>query len=157
MQLQTLFGPAWARMNDEGAVTAFGFGTNPEENKGATGEDPEVARQIAEYFEGLRHAFMLSLAPKGTPFQLQVWSELVKVPAGETITYTELGRRVGKENAPRAAGRANALNPIALLIPCHRVVGANGELTGYAYGLDMKKKLLDFERMAAARRTKENS
>lgn len=153
MQLQTLFGSAWATIDEAGAVTAFGFG----ENKDAAGDAPEVARQVAEYFEGLRHAFMLPLAPKGTPFQLRVWCELAKIPAGQTITYTELGRRVGKENAPRAAGRANALNPIPLLIPCHRVVGSKGELTGYAYGVEMKKKLLDFERMAVARRAETES
>ena len=149
MILHTPFGPAWASINDDGAVTGFGFGAN----SSAIGYNAEVERQVSEYFEGFRHSFVLPLAPKGTSFQNQVWSELQSIPFGTTITYTELGQRVGIAKAPRAAGRANATNPISVIIPCHRVVGAKGALTGYAFGVELKRNLLDFERRVKAATT----
>jgi methylated-DNA-[protein]-cysteine S-methyltransferase len=85
----------------------------------------------------------------GTPFQRQVWQELVRIPYGTTITYAELARRVGKPTASRAVGNANGRNPISILVPCHRVIGANGKLTGYAGGVAKKQWLLDWERRAA--------
>jgi methylated-DNA-[protein]-cysteine S-methyltransferase len=105
-----------------------------------------VARQLAEYFAGERKTFDLPMAPDGTEFQKRIWDELIRIPYGETISYAELARRVGSEGAARAVGRANATNPIAIVVPCHRVIGANGSLTGYAYGVEMKRRLLDFER-----------
>ncbi len=90
--------------------------------------------------------FDFPLAPKGTDFQKRVWAELLKIPFGETISYGELAKRVGNPNASRAVGRANATNPIALIVPCHRVIGTNGKLTGYAGGIDLKDKLLTWER-----------
>jgi|SRR5665213_3420074 len=146
MQVETPFGPAWASLDASGAVTAFGFG----EGDGNGGSNPEVARQMEEFFAGKRRTFDFPLAAKGTGFQKRVWAELVEIPFGETISYGELARRIGNPSASRAVGRANATNPIALIVPCHRVIGSNGKLTGYAGGLDLKEKLLDWERSLSA-------
>lgn len=105
----------------------------------------EVEEQLNEYFAGARREFDLPLAPKGTPFQQAVWAELLKIPYGEVRTYGQLAAALGKPNASRAVGGACHCNPIAIVIPCHRVVGANGSLTGYAYGVEMKKYLLELE------------
>ena len=102
-------------------------------------------RQLREYFAGMRRAFDLPLHPSGTPFQTRVWAELRKIPYGETITYGELARRIGNPGACRAVGMANHRNPLAIVVPCHRVIGANGALTGYAGGLEIKKMLLKLE------------
>ncbi len=142
MKFETPIGPAWAAIDETGALTAFGFGSNAEE----AGYSEEVDRQVREYFDGTRTTFDLRLNPRGTAFQHQVWAELCRIPHGETISYVELARRVGNPNASRAVGRANATNPIALVVPCHRVVGADGTLTGYAGGIEIKRWLLDFER-----------
>ncbi len=141
MQFNTSFGPVWAEIDGNGAVRQFGFGENPS----AGGFNEEVAIQVREYFDGVRHSFVLPLAMRGTAFQLRVWAELQEIPYGTTITYRELGERAGKENSARAAARANATNPIALIVPCHRVVSASGDVTGYLYGIELKKKLLEFE------------
>jgi len=106
----------------------------------------EAAEQLNEYLAGKRKAFDLPLAPEGTPFQKAVWKALTGIPYGETRTYKEIAETVGKPRACRAVGMANNKNPIAILIPCHRVIGADGKLTGYAGGLDIKKKLLDLEK-----------
>jgi methylated-DNA-[protein]-cysteine S-methyltransferase len=106
----------------------------------------EVARQLRAYFVGELEAFDISLAPKGTPFQQKVWSELQKIPYGDTISYGELARRIGNSNASRAVGLANGSNPIPIVIPCHRVIGSNGKLTGYGGGLPIKGKLLALEK-----------
>jgi methylated-DNA-[protein]-cysteine S-methyltransferase len=105
-----------------------------------------AARQLEAYFAGQLKAFDLPLAPVGTPFQLRVWSTLLTIPYGRTWSYAELARQVG--SASRAVGLANGRNPIALVIPCHRVIGADGSLTGYGGGLDRKRYLLDLEGMA---------
>jgi methylated-DNA-[protein]-cysteine S-methyltransferase len=86
------------------------------------------------------------MSPAGTEFQKRVWAELVRIPYGETVSYAELAKRVGSPGGARAVGRANATNPIAIIVPCHRVIGADGSLTGYAYGEEMKRSLLDLER-----------
>ncbi len=105
----------------------------------------ELKSQLAAYFAGeLRH-FDLKLAPTGIAFHQQVWAELVKIPYGETISYGELARRVGDPKAARAVGLANGRNPISIIVPCHRVIGANGSLTGYGGGLENKRWLLDHE------------
>lgn len=104
-----------------------------------------VARQLAEYFAGSRTAFDLELAPRGTPFQRAVWNELLRIPYGETITYAELARRIGKPAAVRAVGAANGANPIPVIVPCHRVIGSNGTLTGYGGGIFRKQFLLALE------------
>jgi methylated-DNA-[protein]-cysteine S-methyltransferase len=105
-----------------------------------------VARQLDEYFAGRRKVFDLDLSPEGTPFQRRVWERLLEIPYGETISYGTLARRVGNANASRAVGLANGRNPIAIIIPCHRVIGSNGTLTGYGGGLPLKQKLLELER-----------
>jgi len=114
----------------------------------AAGEHAVLDRaieQLAEYFGGERTEFELPLAPQGAPFQQQAWLALREIPFGETITYGEQARRLGDPNKSRAVGAANGKNPIPIVVPCHRVVGANGHLTGYAGGLGTKAWLLDHE------------
>jgi methylated-DNA-[protein]-cysteine S-methyltransferase len=106
----------------------------------------EPIRQLRAYFAGDLETFDLPLAPQGTPFQQTVWSELLNVPYGETISYGQLATRIGNPNASRAVGLANGSNPIPIIIPCHRVIGSNGKLTGYGGGLPIKEKLLALER-----------
>ena len=105
----------------------------------------ECAQQLREYFAGTRQHFDIPLKTTGTAFQRKVWSTLLDVPFGETISYAELARRVGKPKAARAVGSANGANRIAIVIPCHRVIAADGTLGGYGGGLDVKQKLLDLE------------
>lgn len=102
--------------------------------------------QLRAYFQGRLREFDLPLAPAGTPFQLKVWRALLDIPYGQTTTYGELARRLGKPNAARAVGAANGQNPVAIVIPCHRVIGSDGSLTGYASGVDIKDALLGLER-----------
>jgi methylated-DNA-[protein]-cysteine S-methyltransferase len=102
----------------------------------------DARQQLAEYFLGQRRDFTVRLAPPGTPFQRRVWQELQRIPYGTTVTYTELAQRLGQPRAVRAVGHANGRNPIAILIPCHRVVGRDGRLRGYAAGLAFKQRLL---------------
>ena len=104
-----------------------------------------AARRLDEYFEVRLTRFRLSLAMHGTAFQREVWSALVDIPYGETISYGELARRVGAPGAARAVGLANGRNPVPIVVPCHRVIGANGTLTGYGGGLDRKRWLLAHE------------
>jgi len=104
-----------------------------------------AAAELDEYLSGKRKYFDLPLAPQGTPFQLRVWDALCKIPFGQTRTYGEIAKAVGNPAACRAVGMANNRNPIAIMIPCHRVIGAGGSLTGYAGGLDIKEKLLRLE------------
>jgi len=106
----------------------------------------ETIRQLREYFAGKREDFDLPLSPQGTTFQLKVWKRLCEIPYGETISYGELARRIDNPNASRAVGLANGSNPIPIVIPCHRVIGSNGKLTGYGGGLPIKEKLLALER-----------
>ena len=105
----------------------------------------EAARQLKEYFAMQRTEFDLPLAPGGTEFQRAVWHQLQGIPYGETIAYGELARRVGNPKASRAVGAANGSNPIPIVIPCHRVIGSNGKLTGFGGGLPIKKVLLSLE------------
>lgn len=107
-----------------------------------------IAHQISEYQQGKRVKFELGLNLDGTLFQMRVWEELSKIPFGETISYQTLATRIGNPKASRAVGRANGSNPISIIIPCHRVIGANGSLTGYEGGISIKEKLLDFEKSA---------
>jgi len=106
----------------------------------------ETLRQLRAYFAGELEEFDLPLAPEGTTFQLEVWKRLCGIPYGETISYGELARRIGNPKASRAVGLANGSNPIPIIIPCHRVIGSNGKLTGYGGGLPIKEKLLALER-----------
>ena len=106
----------------------------------------KTIRQLRSYFAGEREEFDLPLAPEGTPFQREVWRRLCEIPYGETISYGELARRIGNPRASRAVGLANGSNPIPIVIPCHRVIGSNGKLTGYGGGLPIKEKLLALEK-----------
>lgn len=103
-------------------------------------------KQLEEYFAGIRKNFDLPLKPQGTPFQLLVWEQLKQIPYGETRSYGEIAKAIGNPKASRAVGGANNKNPIGIIVPCHRVIGANGKLVGYAGGLDMKEKLLMLEK-----------
>lgn len=111
----------------------------------------EAATQLKEYFEGKRKQFDIRLNPKGTPFQKQVWDALLKIPYGETRSYKEIAEAVGNKKACRAVGMANHNNPIMCIIPCHRVIGSDGSLTGYGGGLDLKEKLLSLEKTNAGK------
>ncbi len=106
----------------------------------------EVCKQLEEYFSGERTVFNLPLAPQGTPFQQKVWQALTTIKQGDTQSYLWIAKKINNEKAVRAVGAANGKNPIALIIPCHRVIGANGKLTGYAGGLGLKAKLLMHEK-----------
>ena len=105
----------------------------------------EAKRQLDEYFDGRRQRFDLPLAPFGTPFQLRAWKALRDIPYGATRSYGEQARALGQPRAVRAVGAANGRNPIAIVVPCHRVIGGDGRLTGYGGGLDVKQYLLDLE------------
>jgi len=107
----------------------------------------KAAKQIEEYFNGKRKVFDLPYVLHGTDFQVKVWEALVKIPYGETRSYAEIAAITGNPKACRAVGMANNRNPIPIIIPCHRVIGSNGSLTGFAGGLDLKQKLLDLEKV----------
>lgn len=108
-----------------------------------------ATRQLQEYFAGTRRAFDLPLAPSGTPFQRDVWNALLDIPYGETRSYGEVARRIGRPKAVRAVGAANGANPLPVVVPCHRVIGADGSLTGYGGGIARKRKLLALEQAAS--------
>ena len=127
-------------------ITNIIFGSFvPNAKAGSSAVLEKAASQLLEYFEGTRKIFDLPLKFGGTAFQNRVWRELLSIPYGETISYKTLAERTGNAKACRAVGMANNKNPIPIVIPCHRVVGANGSLTGYASGLDVKKFLLELE------------
>ncbi len=106
----------------------------------------ETVRQLTEYFLGERREFSLPLDLHGTQFQLRVWNALLAIPYGETRSYAELARAVGSPKGVRAVGRANGVNPVAIIVPCHRVIASDGTLCGYGGGLEIKRKLLELER-----------
>jgi methylated-DNA-[protein]-cysteine S-methyltransferase len=139
-------------VNGDGALTHVLF----ERQSPPAGAQPDQARcaaavtQLREYFAGERTEFDLSLAPAGSQFQRRVWDALRGVEYGAVLDYRGLGGLIGRPHAARAVGRANATNPIPIVIPCHRVIGANGSLTGYAGGLEAKRLLLDLESRAVA-------
>jgi len=105
----------------------------------------DALAQLTEYFSGARRTFRLRLAPAGTPFQLEVWSALQAIPYGETVSYGDLARRLGRPGSARAVGLANGANPLPIIVPCHRVIGADGALTGFGGGLAIKRALLSLE------------
>ena len=131
--------------DDSGVVSVFFV-----ENKGEETEKNEILKkaekQLTEYFDGTRKDFDLELSLEGTDFQKKAWNELANIPYGETISYMEQSERIGNVKAIRAVGGANGKNKISIILPCHRVIGKNGSLTGYGGGLDKKKWLLDFEK-----------
>jgi methylated-DNA-[protein]-cysteine S-methyltransferase len=146
--IPTPLGHFLAVVDGTGALVALDFDERTSAYK-ALEPDERRARKVIEsvqrYFAGELREFHLALAPEGTPFQHRVWEELRRIPYGETISYRELARRVGEPRAVRAVGRANGANPIAVVVPCHRVIGADGSLTGYAGGLERKRALLALE------------
>ena len=130
--------------SEDGFLTRVSF-TELEEGAAPDAVLNTAADQIREYFSGARKTFDLPLRPAGTPFQQSVWRALQAVPYGKTASYRDIARAIGNENACRAVGSANHVNPIPIVIPCHRVVGARGALTGYAGGSEIKKQLLELE------------
>jgi methylated-DNA-[protein]-cysteine S-methyltransferase len=130
---------------EDGKLRALGFGTANIEGPWRNGKS-EAAERVRAYFAGDVHALeAIEVAPEGTPFQREVWAVLQTIPVGETRSYAEVARAIGRPRAVRAVARANATNPIALVIPCHRVIGSDGTLTGYAGGLGRKRWLLAHE------------
>jgi methylated-DNA-[protein]-cysteine S-methyltransferase len=129
----------------------------PDNGRNAASAVLAAARdQLTEYFSGSRTSFDLPLAPDGTPFQLRVWAELRRIPYASLLAYGELARRVGSPKAARAVGAANGRNPISIVVPCHRVVGANGSLTGFGGGIERKRWLLAHEARVAGAVQPEN-
>jgi methylated-DNA-[protein]-cysteine S-methyltransferase len=135
------------------ALTGLSFaGETPPPGRRDDAALAEPARQVREYFAGERTAFDLPLRLHGTDFDCEVWEAVAAIGYGETATYGELADRIGRPGAARAVGAANGRNPIALIVPCHRVIGAAGALTGYAYGVDRKRALLELEGVLLAAR-----
>ncbi len=136
---------------DEAGLRHIEFRDNrhPADRADWHGGDSDVLQateaQLAEYFAGTRRDFDLPLSPRGTDFQLQVWRELARIPYGATISYAQLAQRVGNTSAMRAVGAANGRNPLPIILPCHRVIGADGSLTGFGGGLPVKEYLLRLE------------
>lgn len=146
--IPTPLGRFLAVVDASGALVALDFDERTSPSKTLPPDERRARKVVAaldKYFAGELRAFALPLAPEGTPFQKRVWDELVKIPYGETISYSELARRLGDPQAVRAVGRANGANPIPIVVPCHRVIGADGTLTGYAGGLEKKRALLALE------------
>ncbi|MEA2462285.1 MAG: methylated-DNA-[protein]-cysteine S-methyltransferase [Acidobacteriota bacterium] len=141
MTFDSPIGPLSIATDERGRLTQIHFGERDLES----GNCDAVLAQLREYFAGGRKTFDVELAPKGTPFQLDVWNALCEIPYGDTITYAELARRIGRPAAVRAVGAANGANPIPVIVPCHRVIGTNGTLTGYGGGIDRKQFLLTLE------------
>ena len=140
--VETPIGPV-TLVADDSALIEARFGGFPISHESAVLDQAE--RELREYFLRERRAFDVPLAPRGTPFQLSVWEEVRRIPYGETRAYIDVARALGNEKACRAVGRANNRNPLPLFIPCHRVVGRDGSLVGYAGGLAAKKWLLRLE------------
>ncbi len=136
-------------MENGTAITNLYFGDRTDSEEAAIQETAllkEAGKQLQDYLAGKRKSFTLPLAPEGTEFQKQVWQALQEIPYAETRSYGEVAQSIGRPKASRAVGLANSKNPIWIFIPCHRVIGANGKLTGYAGGLDAKEHLLNLEK-----------
>lgn len=139
-------GPLTIDVDDDGALTAIWFGVRATAAEGGRRYTEAVVAQLEEYFRGDRRVFDLPLAPRGTPFQLSVWNALLRIDYGATTSYMRVAESIGRPKAVRAVGAANGANPIPIIIPCHRVVGSGGALTGYGGGLHIKEALLAIER-----------
>lgn len=135
-------------IEEDGYIIAIQYLNKPIQDQTECGSEVllECIQQLDDYFEGKRKQFMLPLRPKGTPFQQRVWQALLAIPYGKTMTYQEIAKEIGNEKACRAVGMANHCNPIPIIIPCHRVLGKNHSLTGYALGIEKKQILLDLEK-----------
>ena len=155
--IETPFGTFAAWVDEAGRLLRFKFRI-----AGAAEVDPQaerdvkalgdVRRQVDEYGKGKRQDFEFELRPEGPDFNKLVWNALLEIPYGRTTTYGKLAKSIGHPNAARAVGAANGANPIALIVPCHRVIGSDGSLTGYAGGLPLKRKLLEHEARVAGTR-----
>lgn len=145
---QTIIG--WVGIAEsEGVITDLFFGREHLLQDGIENETPtlrKAANQLTEYLNGTRQEFSLVLEPEGTPFQKTVWAALCSIPYGETRSYKQIASAIGRPTACRAVGMANNKNPIAILIPCHRVIGSNGKMVGYAGGMAAKEELLKIEK-----------
>jgi methylated-DNA-[protein]-cysteine S-methyltransferase len=144
------FGPVCLAGTEQGLIRVdFQGGDRPIQPAPAWQEDTGLldgaARQLQEYFQGQRRSFTLPLAPPGTPFQQRVWQELQRIPVGTTRTYREMAQCLEMPQAARAVGHANGRNPLAIVIPCHRLIGSDGHLRGYAGGITLKQRLLQHE------------
>jgi methylated-DNA-[protein]-cysteine S-methyltransferase len=144
-RIESPIGTIEVTANEAAAVVSVSF-----VDEAVSGVETDAActralEQLEEYFRGVRRQFELPLEPEGTEFELKVWNQVRRIPFGATDTYGEIARRLGDPGAAQAVGAANARNPIAIIVPCHRVIGADGNLTGYAGGLDRKKWLLSLE------------
>src|SRR3954469_18995037 len=151
--LSTSIGEIVLIADPDGALTRLYLPNHRPDTTGWERDDAllePARRQLSEYFAGERSEFGLPLRPSGGPFQLQVWAALLKIPYGETASYGEIAREIGHPTAFRAVGAANGQSPIAIVVPCHRVIGSNGSLTGYGGGLPAKRALLDLEAGRAA-------
>jgi methylated-DNA-[protein]-cysteine S-methyltransferase len=145
-RLESPIGTVEVTVNDAAAVLSVSFVDQPVSGTETDEACSRALRQLEEYFRGERRRFELALEPEGTEFELKVWNQVRRIPYGATDTYGEIARRMGADpGSARAVGLANARNPIAIIVPCHRVIGSDGDLTGYAGGLDRKKWLLDME------------
>ena len=139
-------GPLLLAVSERGLVALeFGRGKIGESWVEAAERTAPYASQLDEYFAGKRRAFDIPLDLRGTEFQNRCWQELLKIPYGETRSYADIARGIGKPSAVRAVGLANGQNPIAIIVPCHRVIGSDGSLTGYGGGLEVKRRLLELE------------
>ena len=133
------------RLEENHALIAVSFGRQPVAALEQTPLLMQTEKQLKEYFKGQRNVFDLPLQMKGTQFQQEVWQALQEIPYGETRTYSDIAVAIGRPKATRAVGMANHCNPLAIIVPCHRVIGKNGSLTGYAGGLEKKQALLALE------------
>jgi methylated-DNA-[protein]-cysteine S-methyltransferase len=133
-----------------GALTSLAYSPTPNPHR-STSEDLGAARQLQEYFSGNRVNFDIPVRPEGTLFQKQVWNEMQKIPFGQTASYAEIAKRIGRPEAWRAVANACASNPIVIVIPCHRVVGSHGNIGGYSGGIEKKHWLLEHERAVLSR------
>lgn len=147
--IETPIGPMTLR-SDGQSLTAASFGNQFQGASGACAILDRAEAELGEYFAGKRQAFDIPLAPAGTDFQRRVWAALREIPYGQTATYRDIALRVDNPRGFRAVGLANNRNPLPIFIPCHRVVGADGSLTGYAGGLEAKRLLLELEAAAGA-------
>lgn len=148
MESQKLYGFSFEGMElgisvENGRVMEVEFGKYPENGGGE--EVEEVRRQLREYLTGKRKTFDLKLEPRGTEFQKDVWNAMLEIPYGETRSYKQIAQKIGRPLAYRAVGQASNRNPIAIIIPCHRVVGSDGTLTGFGGGMPIKSRLLALE------------
>jgi methylated-DNA-[protein]-cysteine S-methyltransferase len=148
--LKTSLGTVSFAVDRAGRLVEVAFGPGVPGQPGDAVRCRRVRDALAEYFAGSRTVFDLELAPAGTPFQRRVWQALTEIPYGQVVSYGEIARRIGMPKAARAVGQANGANPIPVVIPCHRVIAADGTIGGYSGGLDIKRQLLGIERVRLA-------